>query len=279
MVCMDNEEIELFYEKSVPENANFYYDKSKKLKRKMPGIEKTIEKTKKEICELERGFGKVVEQIARDEKIAQIKRMWYEKFRFSWTSSGVLFVFGKDSTSNEVIVKKYARDDEFVFHTMYPGSPFGVLKPEEGQVVVQEDILEAGQIILAFSKVWKQGYGAGDFFYVRASQVSKKAVSGEYVKKGSFMIYGDKNIVKNVPLRLSFGYYVESFGFEDGDIEVKRSFVGTMQAAGKFCEKFVNLEPGEEKQKELFKKIKSVLGIDSRDFPSFIPVGSKMLKK
>ena len=41
--------VELDLSKSIHENANSYFSKSKKLKNKLPGIEKTIEKTKEEI--------------------------------------------------------------------------------------------------------------------------------------------------------------------------------------------------------------------------------------
>ena len=45
--------VELNLSKSVPENANFYFNKSKKLKNKLPGIERTLDRTKQEIEKLD----------------------------------------------------------------------------------------------------------------------------------------------------------------------------------------------------------------------------------
>ena len=43
---------ELDPKKSIEENANFYYEKAKKLKKKIPGTEKAIEKTKEKLIQV-----------------------------------------------------------------------------------------------------------------------------------------------------------------------------------------------------------------------------------
>ena len=46
-------EIKLSLNKNINENANIYFEKAKKLKAKLPGIEEAIDNTKKEIKEFE----------------------------------------------------------------------------------------------------------------------------------------------------------------------------------------------------------------------------------
>ena len=55
---------------------------------------------------------------------------WFEKFRHFTTSDGFLVVAGKDTVSNEVLIKKYTKQEDVVFHAEITGSPFVVVKAE-----------------------------------------------------------------------------------------------------------------------------------------------------
>jgi len=130
-------------------------------------------------------------------------KKWYEKYIWSISTNGLLIVGGKDANSNEVIVKKYLESDDLVFHADIHGSPFVLLK--NGINGKEEDIRDAAVITASYSKAWKYGIGAINVYYVAKEQISKKAPSGEYLKKGSFMIYGNKIFVKNAVLELYIG--------------------------------------------------------------------------
>ena len=43
-------------------------------------------------------------------------KKWYEKFRWYTSSDGFLVVAGKDTVSNEVLIKKYTTKEDVVFH-------------------------------------------------------------------------------------------------------------------------------------------------------------------
>ena len=90
-----------------------------------------------------------------------------------------------------------------VFHSEIHGSPFTLLK--KGSEARHEDIFDAALITASYSRAWKIGISTVPVYYVKPEQVSKKAPSGEYLKKGSFMIYGKKNYIRGIPLELFIG--------------------------------------------------------------------------
>ena len=282
--------IKLSLGKDVNSNANFYFEKAKKLKKKLPGIEETIKRTQEEILDF---ISKKENYMASREKKKKIevhkKKEWYEKFRYTYTTSGVLVVLGKDAGSNEILMKKHATENDLVFHTETAGSPFGILKDakKNGEIKVsKKDIEEAMQYVCSFSKQWKKGYGNADGFYVDSQQVSKKANTGEYISRGSFMINGKKNIMKNVVLQVCLGVRVREVEIEDGDgsdevIKIEELFSGSESACKKYCGKrFIKIEPGIAKTKSLVKEIKKRLKIQYlEELPKYIPNECKIMKR
>ena len=63
-------------------------------------------------------------------KVEMENKEWYEKFRWYISSDGFLVVAGKDTVSNEVLIKKYTIQEDVVFHAEITGSPFVVIKSE-----------------------------------------------------------------------------------------------------------------------------------------------------
>jgi len=273
-------QVKLTLSKDVNSNANFYFEKSKKLKKKIPGIDKIIEKTQKEIDEFNL---KKEEYLAKKEKEALIsvhkKKEWYEKFRFTFTASGFLCVFGKDAGTNEVLLKKHMEKDDIVMHTELAGSPFGLIKGGRDKVS-KEDIEEAMMFLGCFSKQWKRGFGTAEIFWVYPEQVSKKANTGEYISKGSFMVRGTKNISKNINLRICLGVKKTTVQTEDGEIEIDELFSGSQKACEVYCKnRYIKLEPGTSNYKAMTKEIKKRLKTHIEDLPKYIPNDCKILKK
>ena len=273
-------EIKLSLNKDVNQNANFYFEKSKKLKGKIPGIKKTILLTKKEIKDFESQKEKYLEKQEKDKMIKlHKKKEWFDKFRSTMTSNGFLVVIGKDAVTNEVLIKKHLEDNDLVMHTQAPGSPFGLIKDGKDKIT-KEDISEAIEFLCCFSSQWKKGFGTADAFYVNPDQVSKKAQSGEYMSKGSFMIRGTKNIIKNVQLKICLGIKKEKITLEDKEVEVETMFSGSQKACKKFCgNNYIKLEPGQSNYKALSKDIKKKLKGHIEDLPKYIPNNCRILKK
>ena len=117
-------QITLNLRKSVQENANEYFEKAKKSRRKIEGAQKTIERFEAELGKLQQEA--IVQQTARK----KVPLEWYEKFRWFISSEGFLCIGGRDATSNEVVIKKHTDKNDVVFHTELPGSPFFVIKTD-----------------------------------------------------------------------------------------------------------------------------------------------------
>ena len=136
-------------------------------------------------------------------------------------------VAGKDAVSNEVLVKKYAGDDEPVFHADISGAPFVVVKTE-GKAATEQTLVEAGEFAAAFSRAWREGAGSSDVYWVKPSQLTKSGPSGEYVPHGAFAVNGKRNWMHNVPLKLAIGVVeAEKIRFAGGTVRrrVVRSLV------------------------------------------------------
>src|SRR3989338_4437149 len=98
--------------KSIEENASDYYEKAKKIKRKIEGAGEALQKSIKRLKELEE---KREKREAKEEKLSKAKerkKEWYEKFRWFVSSDGFLVVGGRDATSNEIIIKKHAEKND-----------------------------------------------------------------------------------------------------------------------------------------------------------------------
>lgn len=269
--------ITLKLNKTINENANIFFDKAKKLKKKLPGLLSAIDQTNLEIKKLESQKDDYLKKKEKHEKLKiHIKEEWYHKFRWTKTTNDLLCVFGKDSSTNEILIKKHMKDTDLVFHTEEPGSPFGLII--NGQNLATDiDKFECAQYLACFSKQWKLAYGEADVFWVMPDQISKKAESGEYLAKGSFMVRGKKNILKKIPLLIGIGFIQKQIE----DIKYTEVFSGSVDACKKFCgaNKFVKIEPGKMTYKKLNSEIKKKLKHTVDELPKYIPNNGRVLKK
>ena len=188
----------------IPENAEVYYNKGKKAKKKIKGVNIAIEKTQQEIKKQ-----RVNEKLRWKRCIVPQKRVrkelkWYEKLRWFLTSDGLLVIGGRDATTNEMVVKKHMEQGTFIsiqiFMVLHPV----VLKAGEGEIP-ETSINQAAAFAACFSSAWAKGLGSADVYWVNPDQVSKTPQSGEFVTKGAFIIRGSRNYIRGLPLTLSVG--------------------------------------------------------------------------
>ncbi|ADN50272.1 ribosome rescue protein RqcH [Vulcanisaeta distributa] len=205
---------------SIPLNAdvgdiiNDLFNRAKELERKAKTAEESLSQLRARIEELRAESEKIAESI-REGSIRVIygAREWFERFRWFITSGGKLVIAGRDATQNEVIVRHYLRPWDIFVHADIPGGAAVVIRlASSGDNVSDDDIKEAAQYAVSYSRAWVMGLSVLDAFYVRGEQVTKKAPSGEYLGKGSFMIYGTRGWVRNAELGLGIGVRVDSFG-------------------------------------------------------------------
>ena len=203
LININENELILDLKNSLGENANVIYSKGKKADKKIKGIIQAIKETKKKIENL--NLKKESTELKVNFLIKKPKKKWYEKFRWFESSDGFLVIAGRDATSNEIIFKKYLESNDLVFHTSFPGSPLAVIKNQKNLQIPESTIQEAADFTACFSKAWKEAWGVVDVFFVNPSQVSKSPPTGEFLPKGSFMITGKKNFIRNAKTELALG--------------------------------------------------------------------------
>ncbi|MEM1656950.1 MAG: ribosome rescue protein RqcH [Sulfolobaceae archaeon] len=192
-------EVEIDPKISIGKNASIYYEIAKEYEEKIKSAMNSIQKLQERLMEIEREILEKKEEV----KISIKKREWYERYRWSFTVNNLLVLAGRDISQNESIVKKYLTNKDIFLHADIQGAAATVLKTDDGKFS-EDDINDAALIAGCYSKAWKIGFGSIEVYWVYGSQVSKSPPSGEYLQKGSFMIYGKKNYVK-VKLELYLG--------------------------------------------------------------------------
>ncbi|MBC7084999.1 MAG: NFACT family protein [Methanomethylovorans sp.] len=223
--------------KTVPQNAQVYYEKSKKLTKKQEGALRSIEETKLAMQKKEKPVAK--------KGAIRIKKHWYDKFRWFVSSDGFLVIGGRDADTNEEIFVKYMEKRDIVLHTQTPGAPLTVIKTG-GEEVPPNTIEEAARFVVSYSSIWKSGQFSADCYWVNPDQVSKTPESGEYIKKGSFIIRGERNYLRDVPVGVAIG-------IEMG--EETRVIGGPVSAISKTGSYVLELVPGKFNQNDIAKKI------------------------
>ena len=251
--------ITLEIKKTLEQNAQTYFEKAKKSRKKLEGARKALERSLKRLDE-EKQIGEKKKEDIKKTKPRR-KKAWYEKFRWFRTSEGFLAIGGRDATTNEVIIKKHTDKDDVVCHTDMAGSPFFVIK-SEGRKIGEESIQEAIDATFCFSRAWKLGLGTADVFWVTPEQVSKEAQSGEYLPKGAFMIRGKTNYV-SPSCDLAIGV------MEDGSV-----MCGPRIAVKEHVRDILRIKKGNKKASDVAKAIKKKLGGELDDIIAALPPGN-----
>lgn len=241
-------------------NAAKFYERAKTAKRKLEGAKAALEETKKRLLEAEAKLRKtetaeqitptlIVKELAK-RRIKQKK--WFEKFRYFTSSDGFLVVAGKDAISNEVLIKKYTKPEDIVFHADIVGAPFVVVKTE-GKKPSEQCLREAAEFAAAYSRGWREGFASVDVYWVKPSQLRKTGDSGEYVPCGAFVVSGSRNWMRGSPLKLAIGVL---FDQETGEPSFISGAVDSVKAK---TNAYVTIVPGDTSGKELLKQVLKVI--------------------
>ena len=243
---IDGESIAMDCKKSIPDNAEVYYEKAKKAKRKIKGATIAIENTKKQLAEVESKKEKALENIMVPKKRVKKNLKWYEKLRWFLSSNGTLVVCGRDAGTNEMVVKKYLESNDIYMHADIHGAPSTVVKV--GGDEADDQLLKESAIFAAsFSSAWPNNFGIQDVYWVHPEQVSKTPQSGEFVPKGAFIVRGRRNYVRSAQLEIAIGI-VEYDG-------AKRIMAGPIDAMKAHSEKYVAIKQGYTKKEKIAKEI------------------------
>ena len=249
---IDDVKINIDPKLTIPENAEIYYEKAKKAKRKSKGALIAIENTKKQLEDIKAKKDVAMEHISIPKKRVKKNLKWYEKLRWFVTSDGILVVGGRDANSNESIVKKYLEPNDIYLHADIHGASSTAIKLNNHSL--NDNILkESGEFAASFSSAWSKGFTSQDVFWVHPDQVSKTPEAGEFLAKGSFVIRGHRNFIRSARVKLGIGIV---------DYEGKRIMAGPIDAMEAHCDNFVVLKPGFTKKEAIAKKILNKINED-----------------
>ncbi|MFX1317356.1 MAG: ribosome rescue protein RqcH [Promethearchaeota archaeon] len=261
IIKINGSEVFLDLNKSIGENANLIYSKGKKADKKIKGTITAIEKTKEKIGNLELEKESMEEGI--DFFIKKPKLKWYEKFRWFFSSNGFLVIGGRDASSNEVIFKKYIDTNDLIFHTNFPGSPLTVIKNPKDEKIPEMTLNETANFVVSYSRAWKENWTIADAFYIKSTQISKSPPSGEFLPKGSFIISGKKNFIKNAKTELAIGLNfieISPKPEEKDEIFYPKLICGPLSAIQNYTDNFIIIIPSKSsglKKGKLAQEIKT----------------------
>lgn len=237
---------------TIPENAEVYYEKAKKAKRKSKGALIAIENTKKQLEDIKSKKDIAMEHVAVPKKRVKKNLKWYEKLRWFISSDNILVVGGRDANSNEMVVKKYLEPNDIYLHADIHGASSTAIKLNGSEL--NDNILkESGEFAASFSSAWSMGFTSQDVFWVHPDQVTKTPEAGEFLAKGSFVIRGHRNYIRSARLKLAIGIV---------DYEGKRIMAGPVEALEAHCDNYVVLKPGFTKKEAIAKKILNKINED-----------------
>ncbi len=242
---IDNVKIIIDPKLTIPENAENYYEKAKKAKRKSKGAIIAIENTKKQLKDIKDKKEIAMENISIPKKRVKKKLKWFEKLRWFISSDNTLVIGGRDANSNENIVKKYLEPNDIYLHADIHGATSTAIKLNNKSL--NDNLLkESGEFAASFSSAWSKGFTSQDVFWVHPDQVSKTPEAGEYLAKGAFVIRGHRNYIRSARVKLGIGIV---------DYEGKRIMAGPVESLEAHCENFVVIKPGFTKKEAIAKKI------------------------
>jgi len=245
MVKINDAKVRIEPDAPLPSIASVLFDESKKQKGAINSIEKLIKKTEDQL-EKTIAKGEIAKGAVGFSDIR--KKSWYERYRWFFTSDGMLAVGGRDGSSNSALVRKHMENDDKIFHAEINGSPFFILK-DRSETLMPLSLEETAQATVCFSRAWQvSGHGLSSF-WVKPDQIKKAAPTGQSMGKGSFMIYGTRNFIKVSSLKLAVGILKRDENF--------LLVCGPAEPIKKNCLCYVIIEPGGSPISDVAKKIRA----------------------
>jgi len=243
--------------KSVYENAAEYFEASKKQRKKSEDTERAVKSSEKELQEFESGLKEKKEGKTEEKKKAKLE--WFHQFHWLVTSNGLLAVGGRDAKQNEMIVKKYLKENDLFFHADIHGAPAVVLK--DGKKASEKSLGEAAHFAGCYSNAWRARLAGVDVYAVGKDQVQTSAPTGEYMAKGSFLITGKKQYFKGVEMVMYMGKRKDT-----GEVRIVPSSMGNENLSPCY-----ELVPGKKEKEEIAKELSNELGVRADDIAFILP--------
>jgi len=200
LIVIREEKIKINPQAPLQSIASGLFNEAKRQSGAIKSIEQIKNKTQKKLEKLKNK----TELDQKEVLVSEVrKKNWYERYRWFFTSDGMLAIGGRDAPSNSAVVRKHLGKNDRIFHGDIFGSPFFILKDAENPSTLSMN--EVAHATVCFSRAWREGMHGLSAFWVFPNQVKKSAPSGQFLPKGSFTIEGKRNFVNIPSLRLAVG--------------------------------------------------------------------------
>jgi predicted ribosome quality control (RQC) complex YloA/Tae2 family protein len=203
-------EIAIDITKSLTENAQDAYTRSKTARSKLQGAEKALAETRRRLeatsREAEIAAEEAREVAARPAHLIESSRHhWFESYRWMYASTGELVLGGRDAASNDRLVKKHLGENDRYVHADIHGAPSTIVKSLDAKATPSETALEeAGIFAAAYSRAFAQA-GSADAYWATPTQVSKTPEAGEHLARGAFIVRGKRTWMRKLPMEIAIG--------------------------------------------------------------------------
>jgi len=272
-------------DKTPPQQAQDFFDKSKKLKEKIAKIEQILKKIEK--------AKRKKNMLTHLEKMLEVKECaeFYAKYHWFFSSEGILCFGGRSAEQNEDVLRTLVKSDDIVLHTDTPGSPFFIIQSNRRKIS-EQTIQEAAQATVSYSRYWRSGALEGIADVFTPNQIKKT----KNLATGTFLIKGKIKKVRAI-LEIAIGIKkaddeISQYGDKewreidenereidkDGrEIDENRREVevigGPTAAILKQARKYIILQPGKISRPETLKRISEALRVPKPAIEKFLPSG------
>jgi len=275
LIVIQDEKIKINTESSLQSIASILFDEAKKQSGAISSIEEIKVKTKKKLEKLQNKTESEKDLVL----VSEIrKKSWYERYRWFFTSDGLLVIGGRDAASNSAVVRKHLGKNDKIFHGDIFGSPFFILK--NAQNASDTSMNEVAHATVCFSRAWREGMYGVNAYWVNPEQVKKSAPSGQFLPKGSFTIEGQRNFINPENLKLAVGIipqeddYVLTCGPPD---TIKKNSICYAIIEPHGSEMVDTAKKIRVEFSKIYEEITKKISID--DFVRVLPAGQSQIKK
>ncbi len=276
LIIVQDEKIKVNTKSPLQSIASVLFNEAKKQSGAINSIQTIKEKTEKKLEKFRNKTESEKDLIV----VSEIrKKSWYERYRWFFTTDGLLAIGGRDAASNSAVVRKHLVKNDKIFHGDIFGSPFFILKDAEN--APDTSMNEIAHATVCFSRAWREGLYGVSAYWINPEQVKKSAPSGEFLPKGSFAVEGQRNFIKSDTLRLAVGIMPQ----EDNDYILT---CGPPEPIKKNSICYAIIEPHGIEMADAAKKIKIEFSkmyeeitkkINMDDFVRVLPPGKSQIKE
>lgn len=139
-------------------NATRFYDQKRSAAQKE---HRTIESSTKALKNAERKTQEHLKEVRTISNISKARKVfWFEKFNWFISSENILVIGGRDQQQNELIVKRYLRQNDIYVHADIQGASSIVIRnPNVGSAndaksIPVKTLHEAGAMAISYSVAW-----------------------------------------------------------------------------------------------------------------------------